>query len=109
MRFFPCVKKNYDYGVMIFLLTFNLILVSSYRIDHVWNIAKDRITTIAIGGGISLVMSLLVFPNWSGEDLHNSTISKLEGLANSIEGNWEVHVRTELVDGSNLYKIRVFV
>lgn len=71
---------------MIFLLTFNLITVSSYRVDNVWEIAKDRIATIAIGGGLCLVMSLLVFPNWSGEDLHNSTISKLEGLANSIEG-----------------------
>lgn len=86
VRFIPHIKKNYDYGVMIFLLTFNLITVSSYRVDNVWEIAKDRIATIAIGGGLCLVMSLLVFPNWSGEDLHNSTISKLEGLANSIEG-----------------------
>ncbi|KAK7390774.1 hypothetical protein VNO78_18842 [Psophocarpus tetragonolobus] len=85
VRFIPHIKKNYDYGVMIFLLTFNLITVSSYRVDNVWEIAKDRIATIAIGGGLCLLMSLLVFPNWSGEDLHNSTISKLEGLANSIE------------------------
>ncbi|XP_061362755.1 aluminum-activated malate transporter 12-like [Gastrolobium bilobum] len=85
VRFIPYIKKNYDYGVMIFLLTFNLITVSSYRVDNVWSIAKDRISTIAIGCGLCLVMSLLVFPNWSGEDLHNSTISKLEGLANSIK------------------------
>jgi hypothetical protein len=31
-------------------------------------------------------MSLLVLPNWSGEDLHNSTVNKFEGLATSIEG-----------------------
>ncbi|BAT93633.1 hypothetical protein VIGAN_08015200 [Vigna angularis var. angularis] len=85
VRFIPHIKKNYDYGVMIFLLTFNLITVSSYRVDNVWAIAKDRIATIAIGGGLCLVMSLLVFPNWSGEDLHNSTIAKLEGLANSVQ------------------------
>ncbi|KAK7343299.1 hypothetical protein VNO77_11943 [Canavalia gladiata] len=85
IRFIPLIKRNYDYGVMIFLLTFNLITVSSYRVDNVWSIAKDRIATIAIGGGLCLVMSLVVFPNWSGEDLHNNTISKLEGLANSIE------------------------
>ena len=87
VRFIPYIKKNYDYGVLIFLLTFNLITVSSYRIDNVWNIAKDRMSTIAIGCGLCLVMSILVFPNWSGEDLHNNTISKLEGLANSIQGN----------------------
>lgn len=86
MRFFPKIKKNYDYGVVIFLLTFNLITVSSYRVDNVLKIAHDRFYTIAIGCGVCLLMSLLIFPNWSGEELHNSTVLKLEGLANSIEG-----------------------
>ena len=63
------IMKNYDYGVMIFLLTFNLITVSSYQVDiNAWNIAKDFITTIAIGSGICPVMSLLVLKNWSCED-----------------------------------------
>ncbi|XP_059302476.1 aluminum-activated malate transporter 12-like [Lycium ferocissimum] len=85
MRFFPHIKKNYDYGVVIFLLTFNLITVSSYRIDSVLKIAHERFYTIAIGCGICLLMSLLVFPIWSGEDLHLSTVAKFEGLAKSIE------------------------
>ncbi|KAK1379119.1 Aluminum-activated malate transporter 12 [Heracleum sosnowskyi] len=85
MRFLPDIKKNYEYGVVIFLLTFNLITVSSYRVENVLKIAYDRFYTIAIGCGICLVMSLLVFPNWSGEELHNSNVSKLEGLAMSIE------------------------
>ncbi|KAJ1428946.1 Aluminum-activated malate transporter [Sesbania bispinosa] len=85
MRFFPYIKKNYDYGVVIFLLTFNLLTVSSYRVDNVLKIAHDRFYTIAIGCAVCLLMSLLIFPNWSGEDLHNSTAFKLEGLAKSIE------------------------
>ncbi|KAM3266852.1 aluminum-activated malate transporter 12 [Capsicum annuum] len=85
MRFFPHIKKNYDYGVVIFLLTFNLITVSSYRVDNVLKIAHERFYTIAIGCGICLLMSLLIFPNWSGEDLHNFTAAKFEGLAKSIE------------------------
>ncbi|RZB43220.1 Aluminum-activated malate transporter 12 isoform B [Glycine soja] len=85
VRFIPSIKKNYDYGVLIFLLTFNLITVSSYRVNDVWDFAKDRISTIAIGCGLCLLMSILVFPNWSGEELHNNTISRLEGLANSIQ------------------------
>jgi len=89
MRFIPCIKKNYDYGVVIFLLTFNLLTVSSNRVDHhVLKIARDRFYTIVIGCGVCLLMSLLVFPNWSGEDLHNSTASKLEGLAKSLEGTY---------------------
>lgn len=86
MRFFPCIKKNYDYGVNIFLLTYNLVAVSGYRIDNVFKMAHERFSNIAIGVAICLLMSLLVFPNWSGEALHNSTAFKLEGLAKSIEG-----------------------
>ncbi|XP_048132053.1 aluminum-activated malate transporter 12-like [Rhodamnia argentea] len=85
IRFFPYIKKNFDYGVVIFLLTFNLITVSSYRVQNVLKIAHERLSTIAIGCAICLFMALLIFPNWSGEDLHNSTVSKLEGLARSIE------------------------
>ncbi|CAI0472937.1 unnamed protein product, partial [Linum tenue] len=85
LRFLPYVKKNYDYGVVIFLLTFNLITVSSFRVSNVMKIAHERLITIAIGCGICLFMSLLVFPIWSGQDLHNSTVSKLQGLAKSIE------------------------
>ncbi|KAE8730858.1 Aluminum-activated malate transporter 12 [Hibiscus syriacus] len=57
----------------------------SYRVENVLKIAHDRFYTIAIGCAICLFMSLLVFPIWSGEDLHNSTVGKLEGLAESIE------------------------
>ncbi|KAL1200666.1 Aluminum-activated malate transporter 12 [Cardamine amara subsp. amara] len=85
IRFIPYIKKNYDYGVVIFLLTFNLITVSSYRVDSVINIAHDRLYTIVIGCGICLFMSLLVFPIWSGEDLHKTTVCKLRGLSRSIE------------------------
>ncbi|CAL0314349.1 unnamed protein product [Lupinus luteus] len=85
VRFIPYIKKNYDYGVVIFLLTFNLITVSSYRVESVLKMAHDRIYAIAIGCAVCLLMSILIFPNWSGEDLHNSTVYKLEGLAKSIE------------------------
>ncbi|XP_006662090.1 aluminum-activated malate transporter 12 [Oryza brachyantha] len=85
LRFFPSIKKNYDYGVVIFLLTFNLITVSSFRQEDVMPLARDRLSTIAIGCAICLFMSLFVLPNWSGEDLHSSTVHKFEGLARSIE------------------------
>lgn len=88
LRFFPRIKKNYDYGVLVFLLTFNLITVSSYRVDDIVKLAQGRIYMIATGSGICILMSLFIFPNWSGEDLHNSTVSKIEGLAKSIEGTY---------------------
>lgn len=95
MRFFPYIKKNYDYGVVIFLLTFNLITVSSYRIHNVLKIAQDRFFMIAIGCGICLLMSLIFFPNWSGQHLHNFTVCKLEGLASSIEACVEEYFSNE--------------
>ncbi|CAN0852328.1 Aluminum-activated malate transporter 12 [Linum grandiflorum] len=49
LLFFPCLKKYYDYGDVIFLLTFNLITVSSFRISNV-----------SIGCAICLFMTLVV-------------------------------------------------
>ncbi|CAA0819933.1 Aluminum-activated malate transporter 14 [Striga hermonthica] len=85
IRFVPYIKKHYDYGVVIFLVTFNLITVSSYRVHNVLQIAHTRLYTVAIGCAVCLVMSLFMFPNWSGQHLHNSSVSKLEGLAYSIQ------------------------
>ncbi|CAH2046194.1 unnamed protein product [Thlaspi arvense] len=54
-------------------------------VDTVIKIAHERFYTIAIGVGICLFMSLLVFPIWSGEDLHKTTVAKLQGLSLCIE------------------------
>ncbi|KHN01683.1 Aluminum-activated malate transporter 12 [Glycine soja] len=110
MRFFPYIKKNYDYGVLIFLLTFNLITVSSYRTENLFKMIYQRFYTIAIGCAICLLMSLLVFPNWSGEALHNSTAFKLEGLAKSIEAcvneyfNGEMEASNDKISSEDIYK-----
>ncbi|KAJ0799012.1 putative aluminum-activated malate transporter [Helianthus annuus] len=98
LRFFPKIKKNYDYGVLIFLLTFNLITVSSYRVDDILKLAKGRIYTIAIGSGVCFLMTLFIFPNWSGEDLHNSTVTKIEGLAKAIEACVDKYLTDEESD-----------
>ncbi|XP_062112539.1 aluminum-activated malate transporter 12-like [Humulus lupulus] len=98
LRFFPYIKKNFDYGVVIFMLTFNLITVSSYRVHNVLKIAHERFYTIAIGCGICLLMSLLVFPNWSGEDLHNNTVFKLECIAKSIEACVDEYFNVDVLE-----------
>ncbi|CAK9150564.1 unnamed protein product [Ilex paraguariensis] len=45
----------------------------------------ERIYAIAIGCGIGLVISLFILPNWSGEDLQNTIISKFEELAKLVQ------------------------
>lgn len=82
----PNIKRKYDYGVLIFLLTFNMVAVSGSRFDNGFRIAYQRLATIAIGFAICLIISLIVSPIWAGEDLHKSVILKIEGLSKSIEG-----------------------
>lgn len=80
------MKKHYDYGLIVFLVTFNLITVGSYHADNVLQTVIQRIYSIGIGCGICLITSLLILPNWSGEDLQSSIISKFEELAKLMQG-----------------------
>ncbi|KAH9316164.1 hypothetical protein KI387_024791, partial [Taxus chinensis] len=86
LRFNPKIKKKYDYGVVIFILTFSLIAISSYRVECLFQMAFQRIVSIMIGCAACFLINLFVFPIWAGDDLHNLIISNLEALAGSIEG-----------------------
>ncbi|KAL3725581.1 hypothetical protein ACJRO7_030587 [Eucalyptus globulus] len=85
-RSVPRIKKKYDYGAMIFILTFNLVVVSGLRAGEVMGIARQRLSTIVMGFSICIFTSLLVLPNWASDELHISIASKFEHLAFSIEG-----------------------
>ncbi|KAJ4956973.1 hypothetical protein NE237_013756 [Protea cynaroides] len=93
IRMLPRIKKRYDYGVMILILTFNLVLVSGVRDDYVIELAFDRLTTIAIGSVICVSTSLLFFPICARNELHSSTASKFSKLACSIEGCLEEYFK----------------
>eukprot|EP00253_Pinus_taeda_P032746 PITA_32746 len=84
-RFFPVIKQRYDYGVVIFILTFNLVAISGSRIENILKFAHQRITTIIIGCTLCFIVNLFAFPIWAGDDLHNSIIHNLEGLAESLQ------------------------
>ncbi|GLT71523.1 hypothetical protein SLA2020_435350 [Shorea laevis] len=85
-RMIPRIKKRYDYGALIFILTFNLVVVSGIRAEKVMILARERLSTIAMGFIICIFISLLVFPIWASDELHDSMASKFEDLAHSIEG-----------------------
>ncbi|KAG2683114.1 hypothetical protein I3760_10G017400 [Carya illinoinensis] len=85
-RFIPRIKARYDYGVLIFILTFSLVSVSGYRMDELLTLAHQRLSTILIGGATCIIISLFVCPVWAGEDLHKLIASNLEKLANYLEG-----------------------
>ncbi|KAK6130255.1 hypothetical protein DH2020_035996 [Rehmannia glutinosa] len=87
-RFIPNVKKRYDYGVLIFILTFSLVAVSGSQVTEILQLAHQRLSTILIGGATCIVISISVCPVWAGRDLHNLVAENIEKLAAFLEGTW---------------------
>lgn len=92
-RFFPKIKARYDYGVVIFILTFCLVTVSGYRVEQLFELAHQRLSTILIGATACMVISIFICPVWAGEDLHKLVASNVEKLANYLEG---IYIRTTI-------------
>lgn len=89
-RFFPKINARFDYGFLIFILTFSFIAVSGYRSETLWILFKEsmyRLETILIGCVICILVSTLICPMWAGDDLHKLIIGNLEGLEGSLEGS----------------------
>ncbi|XP_022846474.1 aluminum-activated malate transporter 13-like [Olea europaea var. sylvestris] len=86
MRQLPKIKRRYDYPVMIFILTFNLVLVSPVRSEIIVGLALDRLATVGMGLAICICISIFIFPMWASDELHYSTAFKFEKLASCIDG-----------------------
>ncbi|GKB83489.1 aluminum-activated malate transporter 8-like protein [Tanacetum coccineum] len=93
-RFIPHIKRRYDDGVLIFILTFSLVAVSGYRVDKIIELAHQRLLTIILGGATCIIISICVCPVWAGADLHSLIVSNLEKLASFLEGS---HIRNVYV------------
>ncbi|KAF6148927.1 hypothetical protein GIB67_028764 [Kingdonia uniflora] len=85
-RFLPNIKARYDYEVVIFIFTFNLVSVSGYRVDQILELAHQRLSTIMISGAICIIISISVCLVWAGEDLKKLIAFNLEKLADFLEG-----------------------
>jgi hypothetical protein len=88
LRFVPKIKARYDYGMVIFILTFCLVTVSAYRVEELLELAHQRLSTIIIGASTCMVISIFVCPVWAGADLHKLVASNIEKLANYLEGKY---------------------
>ncbi|KAK7836428.1 aluminum-activated malate transporter 10 [Quercus suber] len=85
-RFIPSVKTRFDYGAMIFILTFSLVAVSGYRVERLFEMAHQRLSTIAIGTSLCIVITMVFCPIWAGSGLHDMIVCNLEKLADSLDG-----------------------
>ena len=95
-RFFPKLKARYDYGLVIFILTFCLISVSGYRDDEVIDMAHKRMSTIFIGGATSIFVCILIYPAWAGDDLHKQLATNMEKLATFLQGKNTINLSSFL-------------
>lgn len=86
MRFFPRLKARYDYGMLIFILTFCLVSLSDDKESEMLKIAQERLLTIIIGSCIAVTVCICICPVWIGEDLHNQIAGNMEKLADFFEG-----------------------
>ncbi|KAK6947966.1 Aluminum-activated malate transporter [Dillenia turbinata] len=84
-RFIPSVKARFDYGALIFILTFSLVSVSGYRVEKLLPMAYHRLLTIIIGTSCCMLISMVVCPVWAGEKLNLLTAQNLGRLANSLQ------------------------
>ncbi|KAL2485558.1 Aluminum-activated malate transporter 2 [Abeliophyllum distichum] len=85
IRFLPKVKASYDYGMLIFILTFSLVSISGIRTNEIFKLAHMRLLTIFIGASTSMIVSILVCPVWAGEELHKLVAQNIEKLGNFLE------------------------
>ncbi|RID75499.1 hypothetical protein BRARA_B02540 [Brassica rapa] len=69
-RFVPSFKSRFDYGAIIFILTFSLVSVGGYRVDKLFDMAQQRASTIAIGTSICIVITVFLCPIWAGSQLN---------------------------------------
>ncbi|KAH1143888.1 hypothetical protein GLYMA_12G188400v4 [Glycine max] len=86
MRFSPRLKASYDYGLIIFILTFCLVSLSDNTENELLEVAQERLLTIIIGSCIAIVVSICICPVWIGQDLHNQIAGNIQKLADFLEG-----------------------
>ncbi|KAL5709116.1 hypothetical protein ACHQM5_019838 [Ranunculus cassubicifolius] len=102
-RFFPEIKARYDYGVLIFILTFSLVAVSGYRVEKIIELAHQRLSTILLGSFICVFISVFVYPVWAGEELHNQIANNMEKVADFLEGFAGEYFETEGTKSDKLF------
>lgn len=92
MRFSPQLKARYDYGMIIFILTFCLISLSDETGNELLEIAQERLLTIIIGSCIAIMVCIFICPVWIGEDLHRKIAGNIEKLADFLEGMYYIYI-----------------
>ncbi|CAN1299748.1 Aluminum-activated malate transporter 10 [Linum perenne] len=85
-RFIPTIKARFDYGCLIFILTFSYVTVSGYRVEQLFDLAHQRMATIIIGTSLVIIVAMFICPIWAGQELHSLLLRNMDKLAGSLDG-----------------------
>ncbi|GAY45747.1 hypothetical protein CUMW_091730 [Citrus unshiu] len=77
------VGGNAMWAVMTVVVVFESSV--GYRVDRLLELAQQRLSTIAIGASICIIISMLFCPMWAGDELHLLICQNLEKLAHSLD------------------------
>ncbi|OIW04040.1 hypothetical protein TanjilG_24151 [Lupinus angustifolius] len=111
MRFSPRLKARYDYGFIIFILTFCMVSLSDDKERAMLKLAQERLLTIIIGSFVAVIVCICICPVWIGQDLHNQIAANMEKIAHFFEGFSDEYLKksenTEVVhDRSFLHRYK---
>ncbi|KAL2517226.1 Aluminum-activated malate transporter 9 [Abeliophyllum distichum] len=84
MKLWPSLVP-YEYGFRVIFFTYCLIIVSGYRMGNPIRTAMDRLYSIAIGAIVAVLVNVLIFPIWAGEQLHKELVSNFSSVADALE------------------------
>lgn len=82
------MKARYDYGMLIFILTFCLVSISGLKSNEMLELVHKRVSTILIGASTCVLVSIFVYPVWAGEDLHKHVAQNIQKLGLFLEGTY---------------------
>lgn len=71
---------------MIFTLTFSLVSVAGYRVDKLFDMAHQRLSTVIIGTSLCILIIMLICPIWAGQELYTLINRNMDKLASSLDG-----------------------
>ncbi|CAN1139027.1 Aluminum-activated malate transporter 10 [Linum perenne] len=86
-QFIPTIKARFDYGCLIFILTFSYVTVSGYRVEQLFDLAHQRMATIIIGTSLVIIVAMFICPIWAGQELHSLLLRNMDKLAGSLDGS----------------------
>ncbi|XP_042419230.1 aluminum-activated malate transporter 9-like [Zingiber officinale] len=85
MKLWPSLVP-YEYGFRVILLTYCLIVANGYnRVGDAMRTSVDRLYSVAIGGVVTVLVNVLLFPIWAGEQLHKELIEHFDLVADSLQ------------------------